>query len=137
MQCKHSTFKTCFQQVCRHGIHEYFLQLKILYAKILLSNGMDVKEVAEKMSFSSQNYFSVVFKRKVGISPLQYKKKNPWNVWFISGIFNTQHINYNIRDFNCKHFFEKTFIKSAFYTRKLQSLFTNCQLKQVLKFAIL
>ena len=48
---------------------------KILYAKKLLAGGMGVTEVAEKMSFSSQNYFSVVFKRKVGVSPLQYKKE--------------------------------------------------------------
>ena len=54
--------------------NEYFLQIKVLYAKKLLSNGMTVSEIAEKLSFSSQNYFSVVFKRKVGVSPLQYKK---------------------------------------------------------------
>lgn len=78
-ECSVSTahLKRVFNKYAGIGIHEYFLQLKILYAKKLLSNGMSVTEVAEKMCFSSQNYFSVVFKRKVGISPLQYKKKNP------------------------------------------------------------
>lgn len=78
-ECSVSTahLKRIFSKYAGIGIHEYFLQLKILYAKKLLSNGMGVTEVAEKMSFSSQNYFSVVFKRKVGVSPLQYKKKNP------------------------------------------------------------
>ncbi len=75
-QCSVSTahLKRIFSKYAGIGIHEYFLQLKILHAKKLLSNGMGVTEVAEKMSFSSQNYFSVVFKRKVGVSPLQYKK---------------------------------------------------------------
>ena len=68
--------KRVFNKYAGIGVHEYFLQIKVLYAKKLLSNGMTVSEVAEKMSFSSQNYFSVVFKRKVGVSPLQYKKSN-------------------------------------------------------------
>lgn len=76
-ECNISTsqLKRIFSKYTGIGIHEYFLQLKILYAKKLLANGMSVTEVAERMSFSSQNYFSVVFKRKVGISPQQYKNK--------------------------------------------------------------
>ena len=76
-ECNISTaqLKRVFSKYAGIGIHEYFLQIKILYAKKLLSGGMGVTEVAEKMSFSSQNYFSVVFKRKVGVSPLQYKKE--------------------------------------------------------------
>ena len=75
--CNVSTaqLKRVFSKYAGIGIHEYFLQTKILYAKKLLANGMGITEVAEKMSFSSQNYFSVVFKRKVGISPLKYKKE--------------------------------------------------------------
>lgn len=67
--------KRVFNKYAGIGIHEYLLQIKVLYAKKLLANGMSVNEVAEKMSFSSQNYFSVVFKRKVGVSPLKYKKE--------------------------------------------------------------
>lgn len=74
-ECRVSTsqLKRVFSKYAGIGIHEYFLQLKILHAKKLLVSGMGVTEVAEKLSFSSQNYFSVVFKRKVGISPLKYK----------------------------------------------------------------
>lgn len=76
-ECSVSTahLKRIFTKYAGIGVHEYFLQLKILHAKRLLSKGMSVTEIAEKMSFSSQNYFSIVFKRKVGMSPLQYKKK--------------------------------------------------------------
>ena len=75
-ECNISTaqLKRIFSKYTGIGIHEYFLQIKILYAKKLLANGMSVTEVAEKLSFSSQNYFSVVFKRKTGFSPLEYKK---------------------------------------------------------------
>ncbi len=76
-ECNISTaqLKRVFSKYAGIGIHEYFLQIKIMYAKKLLANGMSVTEVSDKMSFSSQNYFSVVFKRKVGMSPLQYKKE--------------------------------------------------------------
>ena len=75
-ECNISTaqLKRVFSKYTGIGIHEYFLQIKILYAKKLLLNGMSVTEVSEKLSFSSQNYFSVVFKRKTGLSPLEYKK---------------------------------------------------------------
>lgn len=75
-QCNVSTsyLKRIFTKFTGIGIHEYFLQSKILCAKKLLSDGLSVTEVADRLSFSSQNYFSIVFKRKVGISPLQYKK---------------------------------------------------------------
>lgn len=67
--------KRVFSKYAGIGVHEYFLKLKILHAKILLADGLAVTDVAEKLAFSSQNYFSVVFKRKEGLSPLQYKKK--------------------------------------------------------------
>ena len=76
-ECNISTaqLKRVFSKYAGIGIHEYFLQIKILYAKKLLSGGMGVTEVAEKMSFSSQNYFSIVFKREEGISPSQFKRQ--------------------------------------------------------------
>lgn len=67
--------KRVFSKYAGLGIHEYFLQLKILKAKRMLADGLSVTDVAEQLSFSSQNYFSVVFKRKEGVSPLQYKKR--------------------------------------------------------------
>ena len=66
--------KRIFSKYAGIGIHEYFLQLKISHAKMLLADGLSVTDVAETLSFSSQNYFSVVFKRIEGISPLKYKK---------------------------------------------------------------
>ena len=41
----------------------------------LLASGMTVSEVAEKLEFSSPNYFSMAFKKETGTSPFEYKKR--------------------------------------------------------------
>ncbi len=53
---------------------EYQIELRILKAKDLLLTGMyTVGETSEMCGFSDQNYFSRLFKKHVGISPLKYK----------------------------------------------------------------
>lgn len=75
--CNVSTayLKKIFSKYTGFGIHEYFIKTKITMAKKLLSEGMSVTDVADTLSFSSQNYFSIVFKREEGISPSQFKKQ--------------------------------------------------------------
>lgn len=70
-----STMKNLFRQFNSMGIHEYFLHLKMEESIRLLKSGMTVREAAEQMGFSNQSYFSTVFKRVVGESPAQFKKK--------------------------------------------------------------
>jgi len=43
---------------------------------LLLGAGMTVQEVAFQLGFDYPQYFSRLFKRKVGVSPLQYQKDN-------------------------------------------------------------
>ena len=69
-----SYLKKIFLRYAGLGVHKYFLKLKIIRASTLLGNGMSVTEVSDQLSFSSQNYFSIVFKRETGTSPLAYKK---------------------------------------------------------------
>ena len=53
---------------------EYQIELRMLKAKDLLLTGMyTVGEISELCGFSDQNYFSRLFKKHVGISPLRYK----------------------------------------------------------------
>lgn len=71
-----SYLKKVFAKYSGLGIHQYFLKAKIIYASRMLKEGKSVSEIAAKLSFSSPNYFSTVFKRETGITPLCYKSRN-------------------------------------------------------------
>lgn len=64
-----ATLKRIFARYTGIGIHKYFLQLKIKSATELLQSGMNVCQTSEKLGFSSQCYFSTVYKRETGKSP--------------------------------------------------------------------
>ncbi len=64
-----SGLKRLFTKYAGISIHKYFLTLKFKIASQLLQDGMSVREVSEKLNFSSQSYFSVAFKREIGINP--------------------------------------------------------------------
>lgn len=54
--------------------YNYLLRKKIDTAKLmLLYTNMPVKEIALKLSFADEHYFSNYFKSKVGISPMKFK----------------------------------------------------------------
>jgi AraC-like DNA-binding protein len=54
--------------------YQYFIHIKILQAEGLLEqNDMSVKEVAFKLGFEDQHYFSRLFKSKTGISPSEWR----------------------------------------------------------------
>lgn len=55
--------------------YNYLINLKIKAAKRLLEiTDMPIKEIADRLCFENQHYFSKAFKRKVGVSPTEYKK---------------------------------------------------------------
>lgn len=64
--------KNIFSKYAGMGIHKYFLSIKLQAAMRLLSGGSSVSQTAAALNFSSQNYFSVVFKRETGLSPTEY-----------------------------------------------------------------
>lgn len=70
-----SYLKKVFCKFAGLGVHKYFLKMKIKYASIMLKEGKSVTEVSDMLGFSSQNYFSTVFKRETGVSPLDYKNE--------------------------------------------------------------
>lgn len=71
-----SQLKRIFQQYASTGVHEYFLKMKMDTARDLLRQGQNVSAVAESLGFDSPNYFSAAFKREVGVTPGQYRRKN-------------------------------------------------------------
>lgn len=66
--------KRIFKRYSGLGVHEYFLKLKLKRATKLLEKGLSVTDTAEKMGFSSQGYFTRVFKRELGILPSSVSK---------------------------------------------------------------
>ena len=58
--------------------YQYFLQLRIRRAKELLQeHGLSIKEIASRMNFENQYYFSRLFKKKTGLSPSEWRKSDP------------------------------------------------------------
>lgn len=54
--------------------YNFLLDEKIRLAKVLLrSTNMSVRTVAEQLCFTDEHYFSYIFKRKTGVSPLKYR----------------------------------------------------------------
>ena len=71
-----SNLKKTFSKYSGVGIIRYFNELKIEKAQKFLNKGYTVKEAALLLGYADQNYFSVVFKRITGQSPIKYKNKN-------------------------------------------------------------
>ena len=58
------------------SIMDYYISLKIKTAKELISKSdYSIKEISDRLSFDTPNYFSKTFKKIVGITPSQYKKR--------------------------------------------------------------
>ncbi len=72
-----SNLKKTFQKFSGEGVINYHNRLKIMKASELLKRGHTVLEVSDMMSFSSQGYFTKVFKRFMGVTPNDYKKNPP------------------------------------------------------------
>lgn len=65
-----------FKQTTGKSVMEYYINLKIERSKQLIrENELSVKEIADRLGFDTPNYFSKTFKKKTGLSPLQYKKR--------------------------------------------------------------
>ena len=54
--------------------YSYVLNLKIEKAKVLLSKGEDISEVALQIGFFDQSHLNRVFKKNVFMTPNEYKK---------------------------------------------------------------
>lgn len=58
-----------------NGVQDYIISTRLGHAKQFLSQGFSVSETAFKSGFNDAFHFSKAFKKAMGISPSEYKKK--------------------------------------------------------------
>ncbi len=72
-----SRFSHLFSEIVGKSPKEFTLSMRIDRSCELLENNSEIsiKEIAELMGFDNQNYFSRIFKKRIGCSPREYKKQ--------------------------------------------------------------
>ena len=56
--------------------NDYLTEVRINHAKDCLLEGMTCDQTSEKTGFADASYFTKIFKKKVGITPVKYRKGN-------------------------------------------------------------
>lgn len=70
-----SRYSELFKQKTGYSPIMYFIRLKIQKAcEYLYFTNMSIKEICKEVGFEDPYYFSRMFKKQIGISPMQYKK---------------------------------------------------------------
>lgn len=65
-----------FKEETGLSIGDYLKEAKVSEAKSLLKySGLSLAEISEVLSFSSQSFFSAVFKQQTGLTPRQFREK--------------------------------------------------------------
>ncbi|MFV0365298.1 MAG: AraC family transcriptional regulator [Mangrovibacterium sp.] len=71
----YSYLRRMFKSYTGISPHQYFLDMKLLKAKeLLITSNLTIKEVGYCMGFSSEHYFSRIFKKKTGLLPSEVRK---------------------------------------------------------------
>ncbi len=72
-----STLTRAFHSAYGCTPYEYHLLYREKIAKSLLQNtGLSSKEIAYRLGFSDEHYFSNFFKKRTGLRPMEYKKEH-------------------------------------------------------------
>ncbi|MGM9971497.1 MAG: AraC family transcriptional regulator [Anaeroplasmataceae bacterium] len=74
----------CRSEVCKLfkaeigiSIADYILKLRVEKSiPLLLSNKLNITEIASQSGFNSSSYYAEAFKKLINMTPLEYKKKN-------------------------------------------------------------
>ncbi|MFA6816512.1 MAG: AraC family transcriptional regulator [Lentisphaeria bacterium] len=70
------TLNRLFKKYFKNTPINYFIYLKMETAKSLLGNkNIQIQEVAQSVGYSNSLYFSSEFKKRIGISPREFRKK--------------------------------------------------------------
>lgn len=76
LNISYSLFRREFKRTCGISPGQYRQELKLIKAKELLySTNMSIAGIAEQLHFECLGQFSTFFKKKTGLSPLEYRKR--------------------------------------------------------------
>ncbi len=74
LNISYSGFRRAFKEFTGTSPSKYMMELKLNEAKMLLSNTtQSVKNISYSLNFENPEYFSVFFKKRTGITPLEYR----------------------------------------------------------------
>lgn len=74
--CSKSHLNDIFQKATQHSPMDFYINLKMQEAcKLLRSTDLLIYEIAEKLNYKDQYYFSRIFKKIIGVSPSEYRSK--------------------------------------------------------------
>ncbi len=72
-----TTMKTCFKKIFHNTVYGYLFDYRMKKAEQLLETpDLNISEVAELTGYEHPAHFCTAFKRKFGITPMEYKKKS-------------------------------------------------------------
>ena len=72
----YSHFRKMFKKYTGVSPGQYHLQLRIIRAKeLLVSTDKTIKEISLELGFQTIHYFSIIFKKKVGLSPSEFRQR--------------------------------------------------------------
>lgn len=72
----YSYFRKMFKKYTGVSPRQYHLQLRIIRAKeLLISSDKSIKEISLELGFQTIHYFSLIFKKKVGVNPSEFRKR--------------------------------------------------------------
>jgi len=78
--CSRSYLSHSFRSAAGKSLRDYISELRLTHARHLLEvSDLSVTEIAFLSGFNDSNYFSDAFKKKLGISPLAYRKRSHGN----------------------------------------------------------
>ena len=79
----HSHIIRVFKKETGRTISQFFQDIKLNYAKNLLeTSNMSISMISDEVGISNSSYFSYAFKKKFGVSPIQYR--NNWQIYYRS-----------------------------------------------------
>ena len=70
-----TAFKTCFRRLYGQPVHAWILEQRMIHAAYLLcSSPLSILQISQSVGYEGISQFNVIFKRRYGITPRQYRK---------------------------------------------------------------